>query len=117
MNPSDVVNAYKKTGLIPVRKAWQTEDARGGCAIDAVARSLGATNGEAWASEHLQENYIRGFVDAWDSDEPKILDETGNCKDYLIGYWDAIICRDAVASEFSSGVIEHTPIKKAPETT
>jgi len=108
MNPSDVISAYKETGLIPVRKAWQTDDARGGCAIDAVARAHGAHNGEAWADEHLDPNYIRGFVDAWDADDPKIMGETDNCKEYLIGFWDSIICRDAVEQEFTSGVDVYT---------
>lgn len=109
MNSSDVVNAYKKTGLIPIRKAWQTPDARGGCAIDAFARSRGEVNGEAWAFENLNEDYVRGFNDAWDADDPRILDERGDCKEFLIGFWDAIICREAVEREFASPVDEFTP--------
>lgn len=102
MNSTDVVDAYKATGLIPVRKAWMTQDARGGCAFDAVARHLAHCPGEAWADAHFDSGYIRGFVEAWDADQPVILEETGNDKEFLIGYWDAILCREAVEKEFTS---------------
>jgi hypothetical protein len=112
MSSVDVVNAYKATGLIPIRKAWEADDSRGGCAIDAVARHLEGIHGEAWADANLEHNYTRGFVDAWDADTPVILDETQECKEFLIGYWDAIICRDAVEREFASSVSEYNT---APE--
>jgi len=103
MNTNDVVTAYKVTGLIPIRKAWETTDERGVCAIDAIAAWLGAeTNGEAWAADNLNHNYTQGFIEAWDADEPKILDERENPKEFLIGYWDAILCREAVEEEFAS---------------
>lgn len=103
MNANDVVTAYKVTGLIPIRKAWQSDDSRGGCAIDAVARWIEETNcGEPWATENLHPDYGKGFVEGWDADEPKILNERDSCKEYLLGYWDAILCREAVEEEFSS---------------
>jgi hypothetical protein len=103
MNANDVVTAYKVTGLIPIRKAWQSEDSRGGCAIDAVSRWLDEdSSGEPWATDNLNHDYVKGFLDAWDSDEPKILNETENPKEFLIGYWDAMLCREAVEKEFTS---------------
>lgn len=108
INPQDVISAYKETGLIPVRKVWTTSDSRGGCAIDAVAQWSANDSGEAWASKNLDPNYTQGFVEAWDADEPQILSETEHCKEHLIGYWDAIICREAVETEFASQVSDHT---------
>ena len=103
VSANDVVNAYKATGLIPIRKAWESPDARGGCAIDALARWATSLSGEAWADQNLEPDYIRGFTDAWDADAPaEILEQQENNKSYLIGYWDAILCRDAVENEFTS---------------
>jgi hypothetical protein len=100
----DVVNAYKATGLIPIRKAWTTTDQRGGCAIDALARYTTEYCGEQWADDNLEPNYLRGFLDAWDADEPQtILEQEDNPpQNYVVGYWDAILCRDAVHREFDS---------------
>jgi len=99
----DVVNAYEATGLIPIRKAWSSKDERGGCAIDALARWSTSLSGAAWADENLDPEYTRGFTDAWDADEPaEILDQCDDNKSYLIGYWDAILCRDAVEKTFDS---------------
>lgn len=100
----DVVTAYKETGLIPIRKAWMSEDDRGGCALDALGAWHSQTRGEDWADENLDSTYIKGFIDAWDSDEPlaacpKVEDSD---KIYLMGYWDAILCRDAIDSEFNT---------------
>ena len=106
INPSDVVAAYTATGLIPIRKAWESVDGRGGCPFSALAQQMGEDSGESWAGR-LDEHYTRGFIDAWDADQPAILNETKNDKRYLIGYWDAIICRDAVEQTFSSEVIEY----------
>ena len=98
----DVVNAYKATGLIPIRMAWTSNDARGGCAIDALANCYHGVSGEEWAAENLDSVYIKGFLDAWDAPEPSAVLEEKNAKPYLIGYWDAILCREAVEREFSS---------------
>ena len=117
MNPTDVVAAYEATGLIPVRRAWETQDGRAGCAIDAVARHRQNANGEDWAADNLHEMYTRGFVDAWDADQPQILDETGSTQEYLIGYWDAILCRDAVEQAFGSDSIVIEEPNKADEPT
>jgi hypothetical protein len=109
VNANDVVTAYKATGLIPIRKAWQSEDERGGCAIDALAHHIAGVTGEAWAVENLEPDYIKGFVDAWDEDHPKIIDEKGSSKNFLIGFWDAILCREAVEKAFSSRITEVSP--------
>lgn len=100
----DVVNAYKATGLIPVRKVWTSEDERGGCALDALARWTSDARGEDWADAKLDPIYLRGFLDAWDADEPHVVleQEEDPPRKYLIGYWDAILCRDAVQREFDS---------------
>lgn len=102
MSPSDVVNAYKTTGIIPVRKVWQTPHGRGGCAFDVIARSLNIENGEAWSSQKFAKEYVDGFNEAWDADDPEVLDKSAGHKAYLIGYWDAILCREAVESAFAS---------------
>ena len=66
INPSDVVKAYTATGLIPIRKAWESANGRGACAFSAMASYLGEDGGEAWASK-LDDSYVRGFNDAWDA--------------------------------------------------
>lgn len=99
----DVVNAYKATCLIPIRKAWQSADQRGGCAIDALAYHQYGTGGYSWAAENLQPEYALGFTDAWDVDDPtETLGQSDTNKNYLIGYWDAVLCRDAVEEAFGS---------------
>jgi len=102
MNASDVVSAYKDTGIIPIRKAWNTGDGRGGCPFDALARTIGVESGEIWSSGCFDPEYVEGFNDAWDADEPKALDQTTKRKKFLIGYWDAVLCREAVEKAFSS---------------
>jgi len=109
VNASDVVRAYMLTNRIPIRRAWQSESGRGSDAIDAYARARGAQSGEDWADEHLDPNYLKGFLTAWDAEKPEILQETSNGKNYLIGYWDAILCRDAVEQEFNSNIRDITP--------
>lgn len=100
----DVVAAYKATGLIPIRKAWVSEDDRGGCALDTLGFWLQQTRGEDWADQNLDPTYIKGFIDAWDADEPLVVlpDQDNPSKLYLMGYWDSILCRDAVEEAFDS---------------
>ena len=104
VSANDVVEAYKATKLIPIRKAWCSNDDRGGCALEAIAQWSTCLTGDDWATAHLTERYIKGFLDAWDADEPKdVLDmEAHSDKQYLLGYWDAILCREAVVAEFDS---------------
>lgn len=97
--PTDVVNAYKQTGLIPIRRAWQSLDDRGGCAIDALARCQGEDNGEEW-SARLGHAYLKGFLDAWDAETPLIEGEVSG--EFRQGFWDAVLCRAAVEKEYSS---------------
>ena len=96
---TDVVNAYKATGLIPVRCVWHSQNPRGGCAIDTLAQALGEGEGEEWA-KRLDDRYLQGFLDAWDADEPDLEEDTE--RNYSMGFWDAVACRRAVTEEFSS---------------
>lgn len=110
VNAQHVVEAYKITGLIPIRQAWTTTDARGGCALDALARATTTMNGEEYAKEYFEELYIKGFVDAWDHAAPMtLLDQDQKCNTYLAGFWDAMVARDMVTKEFESiEVVETT---------
>lgn len=105
--PDDVVNAYRRTGLIPIRLAWTTTDARGGCAIDTLAHARGCTVESIRGS--LDKDYETGFLAAWDADNPhdpamveELKSKTEATKQ---GYCDAILCRRAVEKTFSSGLI------------
>lgn len=103
MNPHDVVNAYKATGLIPIRRAWTTTDARGACAFDAYARSCTDMTGDQFSSYYYDADYVKGFVEAWDAEDPMdLLDQEERCTVYLTGFWDAVACRDLVVQEFES---------------
>jgi len=98
----DVVAAYKATCLIPIRTAWQTSDNRGGCALDVLAWWFEGIGGEEWAADNLDHIYTQSFLDAWDADETRSLTATEQPQEYLLGYWDAILCREAVEEEFAS---------------
>lgn len=109
VNAQHVVDAYKITGLIPVRRAWSTTDARGGCAMDALARATTSLNGHEYAQTYFEELYISGFVDAWDAEDPMdLLDQDQRCNTYLTGFWDAVSARDMVTKEFESIEVAET---------
>ena len=113
--PTDVVSAYKATGLIPIRKAWESKDGRGGCAIDALARHTTDLSGNAWASR-LDDLYCKGFTNAWDADKPRLEDEDCPSQMYRQGYWDAVLCRAAVLKEFASITPIETSVVTDTET-
>jgi hypothetical protein len=103
VNPHNVVEAYKVTKLIPIRKAWTTTDTRGACAFDALARASTDMNGDEYSKAYFDEVYIKGFIEAWDADTPlDIIDKDEKCNMYLTGFWDAMVCRDVVTMEFDS---------------
>jgi len=106
---TDVVNAYKATGLIPIRRAWESMDGRGGCAIDALARHWTDLSGQSWA-ERLDEDYVHGFTAAWDCEETRTYElSDSDPRAFKIGFWDGVLCRNAVEQEFSSITAVHPP--------
>lgn len=105
--PEDVVNAYRSTGLIPIRLAWTTTDSRGGCAIDTLAKARGCTVEAIRGS--LNTDYETGFLAAWDADDPHQADLVAELKQKneatKQGYCDGILCRQAVQKCFSSALV------------
>jgi hypothetical protein len=106
--PDDIVEAYRATGVIPIRMSWITTDTRGGCAIDTLARHLSVRTDELRRT--LDTRYEEGFLYAWDADNPieqSLLDQikTEDSKQLSLGYSDGIKCRTAVEEAFSSEVI------------
>lgn len=106
--PDDVVEAYKATGVIPIRMAWITTDARGGCAIDTLARHYGVCTDDL--RKTLDTQYEEGFLLAWDSDLPTsdevVLKVEAEGNTHLRqGYCDGLLCRSAVESSFSSEIV------------
>ena len=108
--PEVVVNAFRRTGKIPVRLAWTTKDARGCCAIDAVATALGV--GTDAFRRTLDNSYETGFLAAWDADDPHAPDMVEAVKKQpevvKDGYCDGILCRRAVEGAFSSALFVPT---------
>lgn len=104
IRPRDVVAAYEATGLIPIRKSWTSRDDRGGCAFDAVARHRTSFSGHEMATQFYEDNYVQGFLDAWDADDPRDLYEKIGEKDapYCTGFNDAMDCAEAVVRAFES---------------
>lgn len=109
--PEDVVSAYQSTGLIPIRLAWSTTDSRGGCAMEALAMARGVTLDSLRGD--LPHRYEDGFLMAWDADCPDdratfdlVRAEVAVVKR---GFCDGLLCRRAVETAFSSGLI---PINK-----
>lgn len=105
--PDDVVAAYQATGAIPIRMAWITKDARGGCAIDTVARHLGVCTEDL--RKTLDKRYEDGFLVAWDSDvptAPELVEQVQEQDDesFRRGYCDGLMCRQAVEKQFSSEI-------------
>jgi hypothetical protein len=106
--PDDVVQAYYQTGLIPIRLAWNTDDGRGGCAMDALAYHQGIPLKEL--RESLPEGYEDGFVLAWDDDDPRRNEVVAVVKAsedelFKVGFCDGLLCRSAVENTFSSSGI------------
>jgi len=102
VNPVDVLEAFKKTGLVPVRLAWQSQNPHGGCALETLSLSHGIACEDFISA--LDQEYLEGFVHAWDSDKPE-LDTSKMRGGYLKGYWDSIRTRDLVTSYFSSELV------------
>ena len=105
--PDDVVQAYKATGMIPIRLAWFTKDERGGCAIDCLARHRGMDTDVL--RKELQGRYEEGFIYAWDSDDPRntaLIDKVKAEQDQNLkqGFCDGLLCRSAVEKTFSSSL-------------
>ncbi len=102
--PGEVVAAYQHTGRIPIRMAWTTTDDRGGCAMDAVAQSMGLSTDEFRAK--LDDRYEVGFLTAWDADNPGSAEirEFIEAEDtaHKLGYCDGVVCRREVERVFSS---------------
>ena len=102
--PGDVVRAYETTGRIPIRMTWTTADARGGCAIEALAESRGMTTEDLRCA--LDTRYEAGFLTAWDADNPRSaeIQEAIAVEDtaHKLGYCDGVVCRREVERVFSS---------------
>ncbi|MGD9725626.1 MAG: hypothetical protein AB7L09_03410 [Nitrospira sp.] len=107
MLPEEIVKAYSATGLIPIRMAWTTTDRRGGCALDALAKSRGCSVDTLRGL--LDEHYEAGFLAAWDADDPNDPEiiEVLKSRATIVkrGYADGILCRRAVERAFDSGLV------------
>lgn len=106
--PDDIVEAYRATGVIPIRMSWITTDTRGGCAIDTLARYFSVQTDELRRT--LDTRYEEGFLYAWDADDPADRSLLAQIKaedseKLNLGYSDGIACRKAVEEAFSSEVI------------
>jgi hypothetical protein len=114
--PEDVVNAYRKTGRIPIRLAWTSNDGRGACAIDVLAQAGDCSTDDVRAS--LDSNYETGFLAAWDADNPhapELVAELKKKTDIVKrGYCDGLLCRQAVEKTFSSNLY---PASEGVETS
>lgn len=108
IQPADVVSAYQETLLIPIRNAWDCEDFRGGCALEAVAQVSGIDTQELFNS--LDPDYRNGFLNAWDADEPEFVAQGTKLEQQ--GYWDGMTCRSSVEATFSSDLVPVSTKKK-----
>ncbi|MBI3964583.1 MAG: hypothetical protein HY329_03025 [Chloroflexi bacterium] len=84
VDPEEVVAAFEKTGLTPVRKRWLSEDqACGLCALLASRlgrdQALEVSRVEVFHARHiarlleLKVPYVLGFIDGWDNALPWLI--------------------------------------------
>lgn len=105
--PEQVVEAYKVTGLIPIRCAWVNKDRRGACALSTVA--CHRRMHRARLLLQLGEEYEMGFTGAWDEDSPGDVPSERLKPRYRLGWFDGVSARKALNAEFGSDPI---PVEK-----